>query len=383
MKKFFLPLMILAGAVLLSVAMFLLKPAPMKLDAPEPSVAVETEILHRTQAQLMVESQGTVMPRTRTSLIAEVSGVVLKVSPAFVVGGVFNAGDLLLQLDPTDYEVALQRAEARLISVQAQLTFEKARSVQAAKEWSMTGRPASEAPLLALREPYLAEAEANLLEAQAEVKQAKKKLAKTTIRAPYTGMVADKSVDIGQFVTIGARMGETFAIDVAEIRLPLTTRDLSMMNPLASPVAMSAQEVILKGSVAGKPASWRGLLTRSEGVVDERNRAQYVVVDVVDPYNTKGVEDRMPLLMGTFVTAMIKGKQIDDVFAVPRHALLEGGNVATVDSENRLRLKKVEAVYSDDEFYFVRTGLEEGVEIIVSAVGVAIEGMRVSPERAE
>jgi hypothetical protein len=87
--------------------------------------------------------------------------------------------------------------------------------------------------------------------------------------------------------------------------------------------------------------------------------------------------------MGTFVTAMIKGKQIDDVFAVPRHALLEGGNVATVDSENRLRLKKVEAVYSDDEFYFVRTGLEEGVEIIVSAVGVAIEGMRVSPERAE
>ena len=57
MEKFFLPLMILAGALLLSVAMFLLKPAPMKLDAPEPSVAVETEILHRTQAQLMVEFQ--------------------------------------------------------------------------------------------------------------------------------------------------------------------------------------------------------------------------------------------------------------------------------------------------------------------------------------
>jgi len=170
LKKILLPFAIIAGAVVLSLAMVSLKPAPAKLESPETAVAVETLVLEKTQTQLIVQSQGTVQPRTRTALISEVSGAVLKVSPEYVVGGVFKAGDILMQLDPTDYQVALQRAEARLISMNAQLSFEQARSAQAEKEWAMTGRPAAEAPLLALRKPYLAEAQANVLQAQAEVK---------------------------------------------------------------------------------------------------------------------------------------------------------------------------------------------------------------------
>ena len=94
----------------------------------------------------------------------------------------------------------------------------------------MTGRPAEEAPLLALREPYIEEAQARLLQAEAEVKQAQIKLERTKIRASYAGMVSAKSVDIGQYVSVGTNLGETFAIDFAEVRLPLTKRDLSKMN---------------------------------------------------------------------------------------------------------------------------------------------------------
>ena len=103
--------------------------------------------------------------------------------------------------------MALQRAKAQLISRTALLEFEKARTAQAKKEWQMTGRPESEAPILALREPYLAEAQANILHAKAEVKQAKLKLKRATIRAPYAGMVSMKSVDIGQYVTTGSPLG--------------------------------------------------------------------------------------------------------------------------------------------------------------------------------
>ena len=163
MKKILLPFAIIAAAVLLSIVMFKLKPAPIKLESPETAVAVETAVLEKIETQLSIQSQGTVLPRTRTALISEVTGAVLKVSPEFIVGGSFKAGDLLMQLDPTDYQVALQRAEAKLISMNAQLTFERARAVQAEKEWAMTGRPATEAPLLALRKPYLAEAQANCI----------------------------------------------------------------------------------------------------------------------------------------------------------------------------------------------------------------------------
>jgi len=156
LKKVLMPVAVLVAAAAISVIITILRPAPLKLEAPDTAVAVKTLTLYSQSADLLVESQGTVLPRTRTQLISEVSGAVLTVSPQFVVGGTFKAGDVLLQLDPTDYEVALQRAEARLISMNAQATFELARATQAQKEWAMTGRPTSEAPLLALREPYLA-----------------------------------------------------------------------------------------------------------------------------------------------------------------------------------------------------------------------------------
>lgn len=380
MKKILLPLAIIVGAVLLSSVMFKLKPAPAKVESPETAVAVETLVLGKTATQLSIQSQGTVLPRTRSALISEVSGAVLEVSAQFVVGGVFEKGDLLMQLDPTDYQVALQRAEAKLISMNAQLSFERARSAQATKEWAMTGRPATEAPLLALRKPYLAEAQANVLQAEAEVKQAQQKLDKTSIRAPYAGMVAEKSADFGQFVTMGSKLGEIFAIDYAEVRLPLTQRDLSMMDTQVFADNRSRSSVRLTATVGDTDVAWDALLVRSEGVVDQRNRSQYLVAQVVDPYNIKQSSEKPGLLMGSFVRATIAGKKLDKVFAVPRHAVLEGNNVATVDADNRLRLKKVETIFSDDQFYYIANGLEEGVEIIVSAVGIAIDGMRVKPE---
>ena len=381
MKKFLLPLGVLVAAAVVSVAITLARPAPLKLESPDTAVVVKTMLLNSQSADLHVESQGTVVPRTRTKLISEVSGAVLSVSPQFVVGGTFKAGDVLLQLDPTDYEVAVQRAEARLISMNAKHTFEQARAAQAQKEWAMTGRPADEAPLLALREPYLAEAHANVLQAEAELKQAQLKLARTTIRAPYLGMVSVKTVDIGQYVTVAASLGEIFAIDYAEVRLPLTEKDLSRIEPLTQYQDGALPDVRLSATVAAEPVQWAAKIVRSEGVVNRLNRAQYLVARVADPYNVVAEtgRDTPALLMGTFVRADIKGKTIDNVFAVPRHALLDGNRAPLMDSENRLRLTPVEVAYSDKDFYYVNSGLEEGVEIIVSAMGAAIEGMLVKP----
>lgn len=173
MKDKLLAVSVVAAAIFLAVMMNLLAPGAAKSPEPEAAIAVKTMTVNSSELMVRVESQGVVKARTRTALVSEVSGAVLEVSDAFVAGGTFQAGDMLLKLDPTDYEVAVQRAEARLMSAKAAMEFERARSLQAEKEWAMTGRPQSEAPLLALRRPYLLEAEANLLQAQSEVRQAK------------------------------------------------------------------------------------------------------------------------------------------------------------------------------------------------------------------
>ena len=230
MKDKFVAIGVVLASLFLAVMMNVLQPDAEKASEPEAAIAVKTAIVKKAQLAMHVESQGIVAPRTRTRIISEVSGLVLDVADAFVVGGTFKSGDMLLKLDPTDYEVALQRAKAKVISFKALMELENARSVQAEKEWGMTGRPTSEAPLLALRRPYLLEAEANLLQAKAEVRQAEIKLSKTIIRASYAGMVSQKLADIGQFVTMGTAIGETFAIDFVEISDSLKNTNVNSPN---------------------------------------------------------------------------------------------------------------------------------------------------------
>ena len=376
MKDKFVAIGVVLAALFLAVMMNVLQPDAEKTSEPEAAIAVKTEIVNRAQLAMHVESQGIVAPRTRTRIISEVSGLVLDVADAFVVGGTFKAGDMLLKLDPTDYEVALQRAEAKVISFKALMELENARSVQAEKEWGMTGRPTSEAPLLALRRPYLLEAEANLLQAKAEVRQAEIKLSKTIIRASYAGMVSEKLADIGQFVTMGTAIGETFAIDFVEIRLPLSEKDLTMMDGLSSQVELRKKQITLTGTVDGIVTSWLATLARSEGVVDELNRSQYIVARVADPYGLDDNDRQVPLRVGTFVKASIQGKVLKDVFKVPRSALLEGSRIGLVDDQALLKIISVEVASTDDNHYYISEGLQDGHQIVTSALGTPIEGLK-------
>jgi len=386
LKTKLLPLIVIIVAFVIAWLMSLTKPDSLELESPNREVAVKTAVIQKSQVQLKVKSQGTVQPLTRTMLVSEVSGIVMALAPQFEVGGTFAKGDVLIKLDPADYQVAKQRADAQLQSAKAQLLSEQARSSQAKKEWEMTGRPLSEAPVLALRTPFLAEAQSRLLQAQAEVKQAELKLQRTVIRAPYAGMISTTMVDVGQYVTIGARLGETFAIDFAEIRLPMTDKDLSKLGWNATSAEQSIfnnNKVQLKSTVNGESVTWQAVLVRSEGTVEQSSRVQYLVAQVADPYNIKGVVDRPRLLIGSFVEAMVSGKKIDDVYSLPRHALRSNSRVATVDSEQRLKLLAVDYTYEDQANYYINAGLEGQVEVVTSGMGIMVDGMKLKPFKFE
>ena len=366
-----IPFALILGALAMAVALHLAKPKPTRAEVTLASVAVQTQNLQSETVFLQVNSQGNVTPRTRTSLVSEVSGTVLEVSDKFVVGGKFSRGDILLEIDPTDYKVALERSEALLKGAEAQLIFEKARSAQAKKEWEFTGRPLEEAPSLSLRIPFLAEAEANLAQAKAEVERARVKLNKTIIKAPYDGIVYRKNADIGQYVTIGIPLAETFAIDFVEVRLPLSEQDLSMMDDSDFTDNLYGKDVILRGQVNGRNASWIANAERFERVIDEVNRSQYLVARVDDPYKPSN-----PLYVGTFVTAEFKGRQLNNVFKLPRSGLIKGNRVGTVDANDQLRLLDVEIIHADDEYYYV-TGLSSELAVVVSSLGTPVDGLKV------
>lgn len=381
-RKIFTPIAIILVAGCVAAAMVWQKREPEKKDVTDPVITVDTVQLNSTNMAFTISSQGNVSPHTETMLVSEISGVVTQVSQRFVVGGFFRQGEVLLQVDPSDYQLAVQQARANLLIMKARLAREEAQVKQAKKEWDMSGRPRSSAPSVALRTPYLQEAKANLLYAQADLDKAERKLKQTVIRAPYDGMIKEKLVDIGQYVTTGTQIAQTFAVDYAEVRLPLTDQDITYLE-LPGPGDMengqldSGPEVRLTSIIGGKRYQWPARIVRTEGVIDQHTRVHYAIARVADPYNLDKLSKRPPLPMGSFVKAGIEGKMVQDVIAIPLTAIRGMNQVMVKDAHSRLKIYKVKIIRTDKNYAYIKGGTLDNQEAITTAVYNPVDGMAI------
>ena len=343
-----------------------LKPPPEREDAVNVDPLVEVLALIAGDQQFSIASQGTVRPRTETMLSAEISGAIMEISPKFVTGGVFSAGETLLRIDATNYEVAVDRAEATL--VQRQIEFDGAEKLR-----SQGYRAESE----------YASAAAALAAAEADLVNARRNLERTQISLPYDGMVRSKDADLGQYVNPGTRLGVTFSTNVAEVRLPLTDQDLAFVNlPGADDIRLSGGDdgphVELSAVQQGESRTWQARIVRTEGVVDEQNRVTYAVARVEDPYRLSGNEDHETALpMGTFVAATVEGVTVKDVVRIPRTALRANNQVMFVDEDNRIRMGNVDIIRADAEYAYLRASSLPADRISMTIIELAINGMTV------
>lgn len=378
------PALLIAGALTTCSVLVALRDAPEKEgQGPQPRL-VATETVAPTNTRVTVTSQGTVTPRTETILVSEVSGVVQTVSDDFVAGGFFRKGDTLLQIDPSDYEAALKRAEAELAAARATLAQETARADQARKDWESLERSGEPSPLV-LRKPYVEEARARVQAAEADVATARRELQRTTIRAPYDGLMREKAVDVGQYVSVGTTLGAAFAVDYAEIRLPLSAEQRALIEMPSQASGEAGPEVRLSTSTGGRGSTWRARIVRSEGVVDTESRVVYLVARIQDPYRRTPGDGRNPepLEIGTFVSAEIQGRRLTNVYPIPRTALAGGDRLVMVDAESKLRIRPVEVVWGNRDTAYVRAELEPPVRVVTSALEAPVDGMAVRLEGME
>lgn len=113
---------------------------PVREAAPV-LLRVEATALKRESYPVTVRSQGIVQPRTRSTLLPEVPGRIVEVNPSFRPGGFFDEGEILLKLDPVDYETALVVAKAELARAEVALAEELARAAQAKENWRALCKP--------------------------------------------------------------------------------------------------------------------------------------------------------------------------------------------------------------------------------------------------
>lgn len=384
MKKFLrytLPLGIIVLSVVVVIALVVISKGkrPERKESAANAVLVDVIPVQLESRHLVIESQGSVMPRTETVLVAEVAGKVIEVSRNFITGGFFKKGEMLLRIDPSDYDTALKRAQANLASREAQYADQKARSEQALKDWRNLGRT-GEPSDLTLRKPQLAEALAGVKAAEADLQKAQRDLDRTSIKAPYDGLLRSKQVDIGQYVAPGTSLGVSFAIDIAEIRLPLAIADLQYLDLPSATGAEQADHVPVRLSAesTGLSGSWQAKIVRTEGVIDQNSRVIYAVAQVTDPYAVLGKSQQPELRMGTFVRAEIEGVWLEDVVRLPRIALREGDTVLVASPENELEIRNVNIVRAEPEQIYIDGGLTTGDRVIVTALEAPIPGTKLA-----
>jgi RND family efflux transporter MFP subunit len=384
MRKFFqylLPLGLIGLSIILVASLVAVAKGkrPERKDDGNQAVMVDAIRAEKTSLNFAVFSQGAVEPRTQTTLVAEVAGQIVSVSSNFIAGGFFRQGEVLLQIDPSDYETALLRAQANLASRRAQYADQKARSEQALKDWTNLGREGEPSDLV-LRKPQLAEALAGVQAAEAELKEAERNLQRTRIRVPYDGLVRNKQVDVGQYVAPGTPLGVTFAIDTAEIRLPLSNNDLKFLDlPSATRLDQAHRApVTLTDGTGGPQKRWQAQIVRTEGVVDQNSRVVYAVAEVVDPYGVLGLSEQPELKMGSFVRAEIEGLRVEDVVVLPRAVLRPKNTVLIANEERLLEVRPVTVTRAEPRLVYITGGIAQGELVVTTSMDAPIPGTRLT-----
>ena len=377
--KVILPLVFVAGSILAAVVLVISRPVVETRPAEIAPTLVRVMSVQPKDLQLMVYSQGSVMPRTQSVLASEVSGRVEYVSQAFAAGGFFEEGDVLVRLDPRDAELVVTRAESEVARAQMALVIEEEEARVAEQEWAQLGQGTPSA--LVTRQPQLAEARATLASAKASFQQAELNLSRTEVRAPFAGRVRTKNVDVGQYVNPGSALATIYAVDYAEVRLPIPDDQLAYLDaPLhfrGERTSNQGPDVVLESNFAGKQYRWSGRVVRLEGEIDPQSRMVHAVARIKNPYGRGEDPDRPPLSVGLFVNAAVTGHLLDNVIIIPRSAMRGRDQVLVVDEEERLRFREVDILRMEPNRAIIQGGLAPGERICLSALDAPIDGMQV------
>ncbi len=345
-------------------------------SAPPAEQIIRTRVtrLRAGEYTVVVKTNGIVQPHNPVTVSAEVSGQITTVSPTFEVGAYFSEGDVLVELDNRDYRTALTVAKARheIAGSARQLAANSHRRMaELIREGATTEAQLEQAAAA------LAQATAEVETTAAQVEQAQRDLERTTIRAMFNGRVQTKLVGVGNQVAPGTALGDVFAVDFAEVRLPLASRELRFLDlPEVNgdlPVKVELRDAIDETS----DVVWEGSIVRAEGALDRDSLELFAIARIDDPF---GLHSNHPVLrIGQPVVATIRGERLTNVVAMPRGAVRQLDQVFLVD-EDELTLKTmtIQPVWSDEEHVIVRDPqIHDGAMLATTQLVYAPEGAEV------
>lgn len=379
MKKTKSQFMIVMGIVAITAigftGMYIMRPTAPVEKLEDRVERVEVITATRKDYFPIISTQAVVESRFNINLKSQVTGQILYISPKFLTGGYFDTGEVILRIDPSDYELALVQAEVNVARAEQTLSVEREQADLAKQDWEKYGE--GEATELVLRIPQLREAEAGLKGAQANYDAQNIRLGRTEVKAPFPLMIGEKQVDLGQIVGNNQDLASVFGTEEAEIRMPLSQKQMDLLS--VKRVGILPAEDVLKVKVRDLTRDdkivWDAEILRIESNIDRKSRVYYAIGTVMDPMNLKGDKDMPPLLPGVFVDLEVMGPKIGNIFQVPAKAMRDDSNIYIFEDE-KLITKPVEVLDRDQLIVTILSGIEEGEKITTTPPYSFVPGMK-------
>ncbi len=380
-KTLLISLLILALGIVTTAFIFMTEPTAERSGAVrESAMLVEVTGVEPGSFIPTIQAMGTVEPSQDIDVSPRVGGEVMRVGANFTPGGTVRKGEVLLQLDPADYENALAQRKSVLSQAVADLNIELGRQKVAEQDFALLGDSLNlENQSLVLREPQLDAARAHVEAARAAVQQAELELARTTIRAPFDAHILSRNVNVGSQVAPGENLGRLVGRETYWVVATLPQAQLRWLTFASAGTEASA--VRIRNRTAWGADEYRtGSLHQLVGALEDQTRMARVIVDVKDPLaNLPQNADAPPLMIGSFVEANIAGKELTDVIRLQREFIRDDDTVWLLE-DGVLRIREVDIVFQDNDYAYIISGLSADASVVTTNLSTVVDG---APLRVE
>ena len=405
---------VLLLAVVIAFALVQLRPRAEKQVRTSEGRLVEVVRTRSQTLPMIVDAYGTVAPRESLKLVAEVRGQVVAMHPAFIEGGFVKSGEVLLTIDPRDYELAVRRAKVGIRLAQAELdrlaqdilnlnaSLKLAKSdvdlalAEANRFKNLAGKnmtsqsvlDKADRQLLTSRErmqtlenqlavtgPNRIRLESQLDMARVAMEQAILDLERCQIDTPFDAWVMQKAVETGQHLAVGQTVGSIYRAGAFDIEVKIPLGDLAWFPDGGGSEQGLPVEVLFMENAT--PKLWHGRLARVKAALDQTTRTLPVVIEVDEP--TAGdsiIQSADRLKPGMFVTVRIQGRQVENVHRLPRHLVHDGDTIYLVADE-RLSVRPVTILRRFKKSVLISHGLSDGELVVTTPLSDAVTGMKI------
>ena len=407
------PLAVLAIGFAVAAYFVASRPQARPRDSQELAQAVSVVIAKRATNTPVISNFGEVVASREAELRAMVAGRLVFIADQVQDGAVITAGAKIAEIDPFEYQLAVQQAnanlaeaEARLQELRADFAAEKKlltiageqidlrrrdrnRSADLIKKGQTSKKALDDAEVAlnaakeahAQRSQSLSRAESKIAQQQAAIQrlralqaQAERDLEDTAIIAPFSGYLTDTGVALGKRLGVGESIGRLISNEALQVRFQLNNDDYARLISQGKSDTLLGRDINVTWRLGDSKLRYEGRIERRAAEIDPASGGVVVYARVTGADEPAQPTDA--LRPGAFVEVSLADISYPDVIALPEEALVDGNRIFTVNDDT-LQSVRVDVVRRLDDQVLVRGEIAAETAVVTTPFATIGPGMRV------